>query len=334
MNLSPDQYFQFLYERALDQQPSECFHSQRQKVKEGLIEALGDFSELHDFTPSLSWNSVEKVEEEEYVRELVHIQTAPHLKAPVYILTPKSHEESFPAVLAIPGHGQGHKEAAGLVNGGSDFAVQLVKKGLKVFVPELLGVGSRLLGQDVKEGREKSCDAMSTSLIMVGKTLAGLRYMEMVTLLDRIQLCRDVKANHIGIFGFSGGAFIAAITAALDARIKAVTLCGFMNTFQGSILSMPHCLDNYLPGILKTAELPNMIGLIAPRPLFVESGKNDPIFPFATAKEGLSDVEQVYRQLKSEQNLAYVFHEGGHEIDGSSCFEWLKDQLIKDKIKT
>ena len=50
-------------------------------------------------------------------------------------------------------------------------------------------------------------------------------------------------------------------------------------------MSVSHCIDNYLPGILNWAEQYDVAGLIAPRPLFAESGERDDIFPVAAARE-------------------------------------------------
>ncbi len=58
------------------------------------------------------------------------------------------------------------------------------------------------------------------------------------------------------------------------------------NTFKDSVMAMPHCIDNFVPGLLDIAELPDILGLIAPRPLLIESGTKDPIFPIVAAKKG------------------------------------------------
>jgi hypothetical protein len=47
---------------------------------------------------------------------------------------------------------------------------------------------------------------------------------------------------------------------------------GYLNSFQDGVASLAHCIDNYVPGVLKWAEMYDIAGLIAPRPLFVESG--------------------------------------------------------------
>ena len=69
---------------------------------------------------------------------------------------------------------------------------------------------------------------------------------------------------------------------------------GYLNTFRDSIMSLSHCIDNYVPGILAWAEMYDVAGLIAPRPLFVESGIKDDIFPLAASKSSFARVQRVY----------------------------------------
>ena len=70
-------------------------------------------------------------------------------------------------------------------------------------------------------------------------------------------------------------------------------ISGYLNTFRDSIMSLSHCIDNYVPGILNWAEMYDVAGLIAPRPLFVESGIKDDIFPIEASKQASRASEGV-----------------------------------------
>jgi len=90
---------------------------------------------------------------------------------------------------------------------------------------------------------------------------------------------------------------------------------GYLNTFRDSILSLSHCIDNYVPGILQWAEMYDVAGLIAPRPLFVESGEKDNIFPIEASKESFARVKSIYEVFgaadKAEQEVfpaEHLFH--------------------------
>ncbi|MDQ0061209.1 hypothetical protein [Paenibacillus harenae] len=137
----------------------------------------------------------------------------------------------------------------------------------------------------------------------------------------------DVDADRIGTMGFSGGALLAWVCAALDERLRSVLLTGFPGTFKGTIMEVFHCVDNYTPGLLAEAELPEWIGLIAPRPLFVESGSGDPIFPVASAQEAIRRLEKTYRDGEAESSFASDVFPGVHEVSGRIAYDWLARQL-------
>jgi hypothetical protein len=92
---------------------------------------------------------------------------------------------------------------------------------------------------------------------------------------DYIQTRPELDANRVGLMGISGGGTVTLFGAALEPRIKAAMVSGYLNTFVDSIGSLSHCIDNYVPGILNWAEMHDIGGLIAPRPLFSEAGERD-----------------------------------------------------------
>ena len=99
--------------------------------------------------------------------------------------------------------------------------------------------------------------------------------------------------------GISGGGTITFTTAALDERVKAAVVSGAFCTYRDSIFSRSHCIDNYIPGILRWFETADLTGLIAPRYLFVEAGSQDNIFPRPGVEEALQNARKVYRNAGS-----------------------------------
>ncbi|PDO11631.1 MAG: dienelactone hydrolase [Candidatus Reconcilbacillus cellulovorans] len=321
-----------------------CYERRRQsrtlppgELRQRLAEALGDFPEREE---PLDPVVLERTACDGYIRERVEFGTGDGLRLPAYVLVPAERPGPFPAVLALHGHGFGSREALGLNVDGSErtgnfgihrrFAVELVRRGLLVVAPEMAGFGDRRLEADVQEGPDRSsCATLAVHLLMYGKTLAGLRVFEARRSIDYMLERPDVDGNRIGCIGFSGGGLVAAYASALDSRIRATALCGFVNTFKGSILARNHCLDNYVPGLLRYAELPEWIGLIAPRPLFVETGLYDRVFPAEHAREALAVLEAVYTSFGAADLLAYDFFPGGHEVGGQRVFDWMAAVLLK-----
>ncbi|KAB8125869.1 dienelactone hydrolase [Gracilibacillus oryzae] len=332
-----DRLFEQFYSQALDETFKAVGPVERKlMLKMSLLNLLGDFSSLEEGKVLSEPQIIEKKDFGDYTRELLILPITDVLDFKIYVLTPKSEQDAFPAVLALHGHGYGVKEIVGLTEAGEEdeqpsgihqhFAIKLVKKGLKVFAPEVIGFGERMLTRDIEQGKKNSCESMATSLLMEGKTLAGLRVWEARQVLDFIETREDVIPEKVGMMGFSGGALVTAYTAALDLRVKATVLTGFTNTFKGSIMAMRHCIDNYIPGILNYAELPEWISLITPRGLFIEAGVNDPIFPNKYVLEAVASLEESYQNRP--EKFSYDIFEGAHEISGQKAYDWLKNQLV------
>ncbi|MFC0558293.1 dienelactone hydrolase family protein [Halalkalibacter alkalisediminis] len=337
---SPDSFLQQLYDHTIQTHPTTYDSQWKINLKSDLQESLGDFT---NFKVGLEPSTLEIIELDGYMRLRVELATGPDLKMPVYVLLPTSKSEGKrPAVLALHGHGYGSKEIVGLHPGGMEnrgepgihknFAVELVKKGVVVVAPELIGIGDRKLdaNRNSELVKANSCFELASQLLLVNKTLAGLRVFECRRVLDYIEGLTDIDREKIGCMGLSGGALVAAFTSALDERIKATVISGYTNTFKGSIMSRRHCLDNYLPGILQYAELPELIGLSSPKPLFIEAGYDDHLFPMNEVQVALSTLKNIYKSEKALDSLSYHFFDGGHEICGEKSISWLVNSLIQE----
>jgi hypothetical protein len=104
-------------------------------------------------------------------------------------------------------------------------------------------------------------------------------------------------------------------------------ISGYLNTFRDSIGSLAHCVDNYVPGILNWAEMHDIGGLIAPRPLFVESGEKDRIFPIAASVASFAAVREVYRMFGAERAIEQEVFPDEHTFWGRRGIPFLARHL-------
>ncbi|WP_054705934.1 dienelactone hydrolase family protein [Bacillus sp. JCM 19041] len=233
---------------------------------------------------------------------------------PFRLLLPHTALKEQPIVLALHGHGAGATEALEVGSSHRGFAKRLVEQGCIVALPELIGFGTRKRSGDEQEGN--SCFSIASELLLYGKTLAGLRVFETRCLLDWLSAQPQLLMSRIGVFGFSGGGLIALLLAATDERIQATVLSGFGAMLKDSVLARRHCLDNYIPGLLTIGEMPELLALVSPRPLFIESGDQDRLFPS-------SSVQEATRQV----NVIVDLFKGFHEVNGRKSIPWLIKQL-------
>ena len=277
-----------------------------------------------------------------YRRETVSFTTRPGLRALGYFLVPDDCPVSRPAVLCLPGHGRGVGLILGMAEDGTqrplgqpgeyaaDFALECVARGHPAFALELIGFGERCAA-DVRAGGGAgpvSCAHDSAAALMLGETLAGWRVWEAACALDYLQTRADcVDPDRLAVMGISGGGLGALFLAALDPRVSVAVVSAYFNTFAASVLAVDHCIDNYVPGLLRLCEMPDLAALVAPRALFVESGRDDPIFPFAGFEQAVALAREVYAGFGVPNRFAAEAFEGGHRFDGRAAFAFLEDAL-------
>ena len=104
---------------------------------------------------------------------------------------------------------------------------------------------------------------------------------------------------------------------------RAALISGYLNTFRDSIGSLAHCIDNYVPGILNWAEMHDVAGLIAPRPLFVESGEKDNIFPIGASVESFNEVRKIYDVFGASDRIEHEVFPGEHSFWGKRGIPFL-----------
>src|SRR6202044_2489430 len=114
--------------------------------------------------------------------------------------------------------------------------------------------------------------------------------------------CFDFLGGHplvdparIGMVGLSYGGTVTLFTAAVDSRVAASVVSGYFSSWAESH-RMPWnmCGSQILCAMRGSLEPAGLGALVAPRPLLVESGRRDDLFPFATAAESLRRTRLVY----------------------------------------
>ena len=262
---------------------------------------------------------------------------------PCLVLVP-DRAERFPLkpVIAIHGHGTWGGEA--IVKAPNDplgvelnlklnydYAGQIARRGYMVFVPELRGFGRRLEGPGYQDDADaqwvSSCYALSVNALLLGKTLLGLRVYDIMRLVDYIRTRPEPLTDSLGCVGLSGGGMVTFFTTALDQRITCAVVSGYFNTFRDSIMAVRHCLCNFVPGMLNFVEMVDIAGLVAPRPLLIETGTHDPIFPTAATQRAYKELQKIYSILGAAKNLDIDIFEGEHAWSGAKAYDWLAQWL-------
>ncbi len=83
--------------------------------------------------------------------------------------------------------------------------------------------------------------------------------------------------------------------AAVDARVHAAIVSGYLSSWRAAhTVPWNMCGSQVMPGQLGEIEHLDLACLIAPRPLLVESGIDDEIFPVGAARATIDALRLVY----------------------------------------
>jgi dienelactone hydrolase len=318
--------------QATDRKSAEAW---QRKLRAKLTELVGGFPQQR--TP-LQPRILETKDFPGYTRETVIFTSRPGLEVFGYLMTPKGKAKPMPAVISVPGHGFGVNDISGIDDKGNertvkgpyayDYALQIVENGMAALAIEPLGFGCRRdAAARSKNGGTSSCQPSAGAALLFGETMVGWRVWDIIRSVDYLETRKEFDPKRIGLMGISGGGTCTVFGAALEPRISAAFVSGYLNTFRDSILSLSHCIDNYVPGILQWCELYDVAGLIAPRPLFCESGVKDPIFPINAFKESYANVSKVYEAFGAQDRIGHEIHPGAHVFSGKQGLPFLAKHL-------
>ena len=305
------------------------------ELRSVLVDLIGGFPAAPcDLSPKV----VETRDFPTYTRETVLFQSRPNMSVYGYFLRPKRLDGPGPAVLCLHGHGRGVDDIVGIRKDGGmraryggyqrDFALQCVNRGYAVLAIEQLGFGHRR--DEVARGlgaRHSSCQPAAGAALLLGETMIGWRVWDAMRSLDYMANRPEVDMGRVGVMGISGGGTTTFFLAALNDRVKVAVVSGYFNTFRDSALSLSHCMDGYIPGVLRYAEMYDIAGLIAPRALFLESGDRDPIFPVEATRFAVRRAKEAFRVMGAEDSLDLEVFEGPHRFHGVGAFGFLGEVL-------
>ena len=275
-----------------------------------------------------------------YRREKIVFDSRPGVSVLAYLLLPVTTQAPAATVICVPGHGRGVDDIVGIDEQGRertdkagyqhDFAIQVAEAGLAALAIEPMGFGCRRDPINASQSlSRKACEPVAGGALLVGETMIGWRVWDVMRTLDYIATRPELNSSRVGCMGISGGGTVTVFSTALEPRIRVALVSGYLNTFRDSVGSLAHCVDNYVPGILNWAEMHDIAGLIAPRPLFVESGEKDNIFPIAASIESCNHVREIYRVLGAADRVEQEAFPDEHSFWGRRGIPFLARHLSR-----
>ena len=256
----------------------------------------------------------------------------PGADIPAYLCLPKNGKAPYPIFICLQGHTSGMHNSIGLdleteserieIDGDRDFALECLKRNIAAFCIEGRDFGylkeTRISVNayisNIVEKRKDSCYDTAARAFMIGRTLVGERLYDVDRGIDFLHTRNDIDPTRIGAVGMSAGGMLVIYAMALLDRIQFAMPAGHFCSFKESLLSNHHCGCCYVPGIYKSADMPDIAGLFAPKPVVIVTGKEDPSKPIDAVVRSFNKLKRIYADAGAENNCRLVIGDGGHRF--------------------
>ena len=222
-----------------------------------------------------------------YRVEKLVFQSLPGLHVTGNFYLPANRAGPAPCVVYLNGH---WPSLDGAKTGYQDRYLWYPANGLALLVLDPLGFGE-IPGVHPGTNRLNQWHWLS-----LGYTPAGVEVWNAMRALDWLGTRPDIAPTRIGVTGISGGGVMAQFLAALDERVAvAAPSCStYTIGAQASMGLVPQQCDcTFYPNVFRM-DFPEVLALIAPRPLLILGGRKDPIFPPAGFREAFRRAKRIY----------------------------------------
>ena len=240
-----------------------------------------------------------------------------------YVCLPKNVPPPYTFFICLQGHSTGAHVSIGIPreddgasakdDGDRDFGLGCMRRGLAALCIEQRSFGERR-EKVQKQVSSHGCHDATMQALLLGRTLVGERVYDVDRGIDYLAERGDADLARLGVMGNSGGGTISLFAAALLPRIRLAMPSCYFCTFRDSIMSIYHCADNYVPRLLQYADMADVMGLFAPRPVVLVAGRTDPIFPIAATRRAFRNLQRIYAAAGAPENCRLVVGPSGHRF--------------------
>ena len=321
-NLSPQAMFQ---KWALAHKPELRFTGRnrgdfakwKKAARPRVLATLGDFPERVPLNPQLlaEWDH-DGLRKQRWLIDVGRDISATFLMNIPRGLGPK---ERRPALLCWHGHGPFGKEPvmgndsspeirSSIASANYSYGHQMAKAGFVTFAIDWIGCGERNDSQKPNflnhNGGRDWCNLYYLHATMLGMTSLSINVSHGMAATDFACTRPEVDPDRLGVMGLSGGGTMTLWSSLCDPRLKATEIICYSDlwAFFG-IRDLNYCGAQVAPGLYRLVDLPDLQGLLAPRPLLVDIGAYDTCFKVDTALTCYRQVERIYAAAGAADKL-------------------------------
>lgn len=287
----------------------------KEKLKTQLLACLGG---PWPEAPALNIQRRDTWRREGYRVESLTYDSEPESTVPALLLIPDHVSANTPAPGIAVWHqhnGQwelGKSEPAGLAGDPQHHTgAALAKAGFVVLCPDALCFEER---QSVHLSGNAYERFEFLRYVVAGKSLAWKNILDMRRAIDLLASREEVQADRLGCYGHSMGSTHCWLVGPWEPRLRCLVGNCCLPTYAAIHRHhLLHCFPNFIPGFHRYGDTPDIAALIAPRPLLLNFGEEDPESPIEEVREGVERIAEAYRAAGREENFQCFIQPGtGH----------------------
>ncbi len=346
-NLSPQEMFEDLGRawtpacRCTAQNPAE-FQAWKAETLPRVLATLGEPPPAADPNPERvgRWTHEGVVKE----RWLIDVQEGLSAAFQVNFPPDLAEGERRAALLCCHGHGSHGKDAVmgnvarakgkdEVAQANYDYGLRMAQAGFVTFAIDWMGFGERREGRKPNKtlmlpGSRDWCNLYYLHATLLGMTPLGINVAHGKAATDFACSLPGVDPERLGVLGLSLGGTMALWMGLADERFRAIEIACYSDLFAAFALRDLNCCGQQItPGLFRLVDLPDLQGLLAPRPLLVDIGVYDECFLFDNASVCYERVRAIYEAGGAAQALELELFPGGHRWGGDKAAEFFRTHL-------
>jgi len=210
----------------------------------------------------------------------------------------------------------------------------LAREGYVVLCPDAAGFGERNRTPRPGSGhdlRDRDLEHYLFGMYVVaGKCLAWKNILDMRRAVSYLSNRPEVDARRLGCYGHSMGSTHTWLVGPWEPRLKALVGNCCMPTYAAmERMNLIHCFPNYIPGWRRYGDIPDIVSLIAPRPLHLNFGGRDDGSPIEEVRAAMPVIQGAYTALGAPDRFTYYIEEDAGHVLSPSMWARVKDHFDK-----
>jgi len=317
------------------------FAAWKKRTLPRVLAALGDWPARAPLRPEF----IVEWEHDDLVKQRWSIDVGRHASAVFQVNRPKGlrRGERRPAILCWHGHGNFGKEPvmgndsspelrASIASCNYNYGHRMAQAGFVTFAIDWMGKGDR---DDAKKPNHRSqggtgdwCNYYYLHATMLGMTSLSINVTHGMAATDFACRLSFVDPRRLGVMGLSGGGTMTLWSALCDRRLRAAEIICYSDLWElFGIRDINYCGMQVAPGLYKLVDLPDLQGLLAPRPLLIDIGARDSCFVVDGALRCFRKLEAVYRAAGARERLELDYFPGEHAWGANRSAEFFSKHL-------